>query len=460
MSVKTHRGLVTPGSTMFKSLLHKLNGEVGTTLWTHAFTVVIKLGSSMTITRLLNPEAYGIVTLLMSILVTIELLTDLGFHVLVIRSQRGDRPEYLDTLWTIKLVRSLISAGLLYVLAPTIATFLHVDQRIPELRMACLYILFSGVESFGFLLAVRHQNSRSKNIWELVSTIICTIFSVSVSYSERTHWGMVISLVLNRALLAAMSFTVVPYHRSVALTWDRESFSEIFRVSRTILPSSLVTLGLTQFDKIVLSKTVPLATLGVYGIAQNVASMADSVSSKLSETVIFARHAALMRNRSDETVRECYAQAWKASVLLLALPILLGAHASLVVRLIYDARYAGATLIVVAMCVRGFLINYAATSDRLLLAAGYNRVQVVPSLLRAIALVGGTVLSYHTWGFDGVLTTIALEPAIAVVYLKHLQWRVKLLLAREEVKLLSAASAVLAASLCTSWLISLLLPAR
>ena len=69
------------------SRLINFRGELFSSTFTYGVAALIKLGSSLILTRLLNPEAYGIFAILFSILYMVELLSDVGSSGLLISSR-------------------------------------------------------------------------------------------------------------------------------------------------------------------------------------------------------------------------------------------------------------------------------------------------------------------------------------------------------------------------------------
>src|SRR5579885_2772652 len=105
----------------------------------------------MILTRILRPEDYGVLTILMSIVFVIEMLADLGVHIFIIRDPNGDQPLYLNTAWTLRLGRALLNTVLLLILAPWIADkFYHAPALALPLRVISLWFVLGAFESMAF----------------------------------------------------------------------------------------------------------------------------------------------------------------------------------------------------------------------------------------------------------------------------------------------------------------------
>ena len=66
------------------------------------------LASNLILTRLLFPEAFGLMALGSVVLVGLQMFSDAGIGPSIAQSPRGDDPEFLDTAWTAQVLRGVI----------------------------------------------------------------------------------------------------------------------------------------------------------------------------------------------------------------------------------------------------------------------------------------------------------------------------------------------------------------
>ena len=77
----------------------------------------IRLGGNLVMTRLLMPEMFGIIAIATTVLFVLHLLSDVGLRQNILQSTRGDDPEFLNTLWTVQIVRGFVLFALTLLLA-------------------------------------------------------------------------------------------------------------------------------------------------------------------------------------------------------------------------------------------------------------------------------------------------------------------------------------------------------
>ena len=65
----------------------------------------LRLGGNLVMTRLLFPEAFGIMALVEMVMHGVQMFSDLGLVTGVIRHPRGDELSFLNTAWTLQVIR-------------------------------------------------------------------------------------------------------------------------------------------------------------------------------------------------------------------------------------------------------------------------------------------------------------------------------------------------------------------
>src|SRR5712675_1262901 len=68
---------------------------------------LIQLVSNLVLTRLLFPEAFGLMALANVILLGLGMFSDLGIKPSIVQHEQGDSEKFLNTAWTIQILRGL-----------------------------------------------------------------------------------------------------------------------------------------------------------------------------------------------------------------------------------------------------------------------------------------------------------------------------------------------------------------
>src|ERR1700734_2822718 len=124
-----------------------LKGGLVASLATFMGLAIVKFGSSLILTRILLPDAYGIITILMSVSFTLAMLSDVGTYTSIVRAPDGDSPAYLNTAWTIRFARSTLNATIMFFAAPAVGHLFGTPALTAPLQVFAIWFLIDSWES-------------------------------------------------------------------------------------------------------------------------------------------------------------------------------------------------------------------------------------------------------------------------------------------------------------------------
>jgi O-antigen/teichoic acid export membrane protein len=440
-----------------KFRLGNLRGELFSSTFTYGLSACIKLGSSLILTRLLSPESYGIFGILLSFLFMIELMSDVGTTALLIRHERGRERHFVHAVWTIRLCRCVLNFCIVFFGAPLIADIYQAPVLTNAFRVLSFGFLLTGAESMSFILAQRDQRSRISNYADLLTNLIMTLCVIYLAIVLKDAYALIYGSLLQRALMMAASHL---FYREVGIgfAYDREAFVDQFRFARFVLPSSLLTIVLTQYDKVVLLKLFSLSTLGIYGLAGNMLGPVNGVNMHNARVVLYARCAEYFRSDRTTARQRYYAENSRLLTLGVALPALLAGAAQPLVDFLYDSRYALAGKALMVLALTAVLSAFQNASENLIVAYGRTHIVLVANLIRLFTVIPATLLGYYLFGFDGFLWFTLLGTLPLTGYFLWEQHKYHLLDPASELRRLLLAGALFIASLVASRAVTLLLP--
>ncbi|MFN3500356.1 MAG: oligosaccharide flippase family protein, partial [Pannonibacter indicus] len=60
---------------------------------------LLRLASNLALTRLLFPEAFGLMALIQTFMVGLQMFSDIGIRPSIIQNKRGEEADFLNTAW-------------------------------------------------------------------------------------------------------------------------------------------------------------------------------------------------------------------------------------------------------------------------------------------------------------------------------------------------------------------------
>ena len=69
---------------------------------------ILRLVSNLVLTRILFPEAFGLMVLVQMVFAGASMLSDVGIKSAIVQDKRGDDPVFLNTAWAVQILRGLL----------------------------------------------------------------------------------------------------------------------------------------------------------------------------------------------------------------------------------------------------------------------------------------------------------------------------------------------------------------
>lgn len=225
----------------------------------------LRLVGNLAMTRLLFPEAFGLMAIVTILLIGLEMFTDLGITTSLIQNKRGEEAAFINTAWTIKVIRGVLIFAGICILASPIADFYSEPQFVEIVPVMALTALINGFASNAPALANRKLWVGRITVLNLGSQAISIAVTLVWAWFSPTVWALVAGNVLNALFTATLSHAIFPsWH--VKFQWDRRAAHELIRFGIWMFITSILAFLASQLDRIVLARLVPFELVGIYSI--------------------------------------------------------------------------------------------------------------------------------------------------------------------------------------------------
>jgi len=344
---------------------------------------VIRLVGNIVLTRLLFAEAFGIMALMATVLQGLELFSDIGIGPSLIQNERQD-PAFVNTAWTMQVVRGLAIWVIACALAVPLAAFYQAEQLAWLLPIVSATALLAGFNSTKLFTLNRDLDVRRITLSMVIAQAAGLAAMVAWALFDRSVLSLVAGVLVTSVTRMVLSHTYLPGARN-HLTWEPAAAQELVRFGRWIFISTLLTFLAGQADRVILGRLLSLDRLGVYYIAGVIAMIPSEALGRLSTQIIFPLYSrAWERDRhlgeGFETVRRplVLLAGWAFSGLIAGGPT--------AVDLLYDDRYQEAGWAVQLLAASGFVQVLGNTYGAALWATGHSRAAAAASFAKVVGI--------------------------------------------------------------------------
>ena len=378
------------------------------TIASYGASQLLRFGSNLILTRLLEPKLFGLMALVYIFIIGVNLFSDVGLGPSIIQNNRGDDPTFLNTAWTMQVMRGFGLWFCILALAGPVAKFYGEPQLLWLLPTVGLTTIFNGFNSTALFTLNRHMAIGKLAVFELgIQVISLTVMNTWAWFSPNV-WAIVAGSLTGDIVRLVWSHRLnreVPNH----FNWDREAVNAIFSFGKWIFISTAIAFLAEQIDRLMLGKLLSFELLGVYGIALTLADMPRQVLAAIVHKVMFPALSKLSDLPRDTFRTKLLQNRWPIlASLVLGLTILVS-FGDLLILVLYDKRYTQASWMLPLLALGIWPRILAQTIDAALLALGKPIYSTCGNFLKFSFMVVGLPLGFSFMGLAGAIIVVALN---------------------------------------------------
>ncbi|HWP09437.1 MAG TPA: oligosaccharide flippase family protein [Polyangiaceae bacterium] len=363
---------------------------------------VLRLGSNLVLSRLLFPKAFGLMAVVALFMQGLAMFSDIGITPAIVQHKDGAQESFLNTAWTMQVMRGFALWICLALLAYPVSLF----YQEPELRYLLpavgLNAVITGFRSTAVATLNRKLMLGRLTIVDLVAQAVSVAAMVSYALLHKSVWALVVGSVVGSFVSVVLSHVVLPGIRH-RLHWERGSSKELFKFGRWVTLSTAFSFLASQGDRAILSTFVSLTMIGVYSVAANLQQTALGIFNRLGDSVLFPMYATWGREDPAKLKAKLRQVRIKTLWWFMLPPCGMAILGAPVVRLLYDARYHEAAWMLPLMGVSLLLHVLVITIDPILLATGDSFRHMLVTIAKGLMVFLAMVIGGHVDGVRGVL---------------------------------------------------------
>ncbi len=390
---------------------------------------IMRLLSNLVMTRLLAPEAFGLIAMVVTLNMALTLFTDIGIQKSIVREAKGDDPHFLRVAWVVQMMRSsfiavvvVIAAICLLFLGPKFAMpgTVYADTSLPWLIMvSSLAVLMQGMESTTKALAFRQMHFGKLTIIGICTQGLGVLAMIAFANIESSAWALLFGLLTSSFLGLIASHIFFPGPK-MAVEWDRDIIDRLWQFGKWLIGSSIFHFIATNTDKLVLAGLLGKEVFGLYVIASIWISAGKTIISRLLGRIGFATLSELMRERPHDIPRLFRRIMLVIDSLCVVSFLAFFIFGQMLINILYTSDYslAGEYIPILALM---FLHLRFDAHGTLILSSGDSKSIMIISIIRAVSICVLLPAGYYFIGMVGVLMAVALSPLLSIPFVL---WRV------------------------------------
>lgn len=365
-------------------------------------TMGISFVSNIVLARLLTPEDYGCIGMLMIFILVANTFIDGGFGSALIQKKEPTQEDY-STIFYWNLFLSIVLYVLLFLAAPLIARFYHLPLLSSVLRVQGFVLILNS-------LSIIQQNRLRKqllfkklSVVSIVSALLSLVITIYLAYVGWGVWALVAQQLLMSGFNAVLYWIVGKWKPS--FVFSKQSFSELFGFGGFILLSNLINTFCNNMQGLIIGRFCSARALGLYTQSIKLVDVSSMSISSVIDQVSYPILSGFQNNRERlvSTLRNIITATAYISFPIISILILI---AKPLIVLLYSEKWIESVPYFQILCIAGFVmciqnINYYGVA-----ALGKSKTlfawTIIKRTLGLVSVVVGFVLNDFIgilWGF-------------------------------------------------------------
>ncbi len=220
--------------------------------------------SIIILARLLTPEDFGIMAIVLLALQLTETLTNIGSEQYFIQKNNATR-EDLNCAWSSNLLIKFITSVVFALISPYIASLFNYQHIIPALlAIACLPAI-SALSNGQIVQYKKDLNYKKYVVVSSLSKLLGSVSAIVLAIIIQNYWALIIGAIISASFYSLFSYYFIKQRTSFALTgWHQQ-----FQFSKWIILKSIIGHIRAKFDSWFAINIQGISGLGGYNLAKD-----------------------------------------------------------------------------------------------------------------------------------------------------------------------------------------------
>jgi O-antigen/teichoic acid export membrane protein len=366
---------------------------------------VIRLGSTAILARLILPEHFGLVMMVMAVTAIAEQLRELGLSAATVQQKEITHEQVTNLFW-INVFAGGTIAALVSAISPLVARYYAEPRLIAITCLLASNFLFGGLMVQHQALLTRQLKLGQTALVRLLSTVVSTLLAIALAWMDCGYWALVWREVSRSILLTAGMWLCLPW--IPGLPSRRTDVRSMVGFGTNLSVANIVGSVSASLDRFLIGRFWGAGPVAIYRQAYQL--MVAPTDQLLSPLYQVAQPGLSMLQADGERFRRYYQKILKL-VCIITMPISLfvAVYSAEITRVFLGQKWMDSAPILMILSLGTFIKQAVGSTAFILVCRGNSRMYLALTVANN-ALFIITVFIGVRWGILGmamadVLTT-------------------------------------------------------
>lgn len=343
---------------------------------------ILYLGRLIILARLLAPKDFGLMGIALLTMMTLETFSQTGFEQALIQKKKHTE-DYLDTAWTVLVIRGIILFVIILLIAPLVAKFFETSAAKGVVQAIGLAILIQAFTNVGVVYFQKELEFHKQFIYITAGTATDFVVAVTAAILMKSVWALLFGLLAGKSVQLILSYIIHPYRPKISK--DFHKARELFGFGKWVLGSTVLAFLITQGDDLLVGKILGATMLGFYQMAYKLSNTPATEITFIINKVTLPAYSKLQEDISK--IKEAYLKVLQfVSFLIFPLAFLIFALSPDFTRIFLGEKWMPMVPAMQILVFSGLLRSLVATTTPVFFGVGKPKIDTKWQLVRFFTL--------------------------------------------------------------------------
>lgn len=239
---------------------------------------------SLVLARLLEPEVYGVVSLITVFTTILNLFIDSGFKNALIQKTNADQLDFSTVFFFNVTLGAVLYLGM-FAASPAIARFYEKDYMVPYIRVMSLTLILGGINGVQTAVVAKRMEFKRFFFATLDGTVISAFIGIGMAYMGMGVWALIAQRLVNQLIDTVILWHTVRWRPSLEFSMER--LKPMFAYGSRILASSLLNSFTSNLSGLLVGKVYSSDMLAYYDKGRRVPFLVVENLQSTVQSVLF-----------------------------------------------------------------------------------------------------------------------------------------------------------------------------
>lgn len=371
-------------------------------------TKTILLVVQIVLARLLDPEAFGILAILLVLTNVADVIAQSGLGMALVQKQEASSKDFSTAFWLSLGFSTVLCTGI-WVVAPIASMFYGEPSLCPYLQVMSFVVVFNSANSIQRAYLQRGMGFKELTKSNVIGAVLSGIVGIIFAFAGAGVWALIAQVLAQSVITCAVLFVVVPW--KPRFEFDASSAKSMYSYGWKICVTSVLNVLYSGVSELVIGRTCSVSDLGLYSQGRKWPNAAVGIASNALQNVFFPMFSSLRREH-DLFIQSVRRSLVSGSFITVPLAFFFIVFAEPVILLLFGETWVDCVPIFQATCLSGSLTLLQIVNLRAYMALGdsglYLKLQVFKVVLSVFAIGGAAICTRNIYIVAGVTAVSAI----------------------------------------------------